>query len=29
MVLARFFWRLFEATGNVQAYLMYRRLQLH
>ncbi|MGE5561016.1 MAG: YqzL family protein [Chloroflexota bacterium] len=28
-MLAAFFWRLFEATGNVHAYLLYRRFQLH
>ncbi|WP_151191995.1 YqzL family protein [Desulfotomaculum copahuensis] len=26
---AEFFWRLFEATGSVRAYMLYRRLALH
>ena len=26
---AEFFWRLFEATGSVRAYILYRRLALH
>jgi hypothetical protein len=26
---AEFFWRLFEATGSVSAYILYRRLVLH
>ncbi|MCD5405090.1 MAG: YqzL family protein [Desulfotomaculum sp.] len=23
---ADFFWRLFEATGSIRAYMMYRRM---
>lgn len=26
---AEFFWRLFEATGSVLAYILYRRLAVH
>ncbi|MBU4532040.1 MAG: YqzL family protein [Eubacteriales bacterium] len=26
---AEFFWRLFETTGSVKAYMLYRRLVLH
>lgn len=26
MLPAEFFWRVFEATGSVIAYLLYRRL---
>ncbi|MFZ5597522.1 MAG: YqzL family protein [Bacillota bacterium] len=26
---ADFFWRLFEATGSVNAYMLYRRMALH
>ncbi|WP_092475556.1 YqzL family protein [Desulfotruncus arcticus] len=26
---ADFFWKLFEATGSVRAYILYRRLALH
>ncbi|MCL6558501.1 MAG: YqzL family protein [Firmicutes bacterium] len=26
---ADFFWRLFEATGSVSAYILYRKLALH
>ncbi|MBO8129460.1 MAG: YqzL family protein [Peptococcaceae bacterium] len=26
---ADFFWRLFEATGSVSAYMLYRRLAFH
>jgi len=25
---ADFFWRLFEATGSIKAYIIYRRLAL-
>lgn len=25
---ADFFWRLFEATGSITAYLIYRRLRI-
>lgn len=28
MVTAEFFWRMFEATGSVVAYLVYKRLRL-
>ncbi|MDP3050713.1 MAG: YqzL family protein [Eubacteriales bacterium] len=26
---AEFLWRLFETTGSVKAYMLYRRLVLH
>ncbi|WP_081411036.1 YqzL family protein [Desulfotruncus alcoholivorax] len=26
---ADFFWKLFEATGSVRAYILYRRLAVH
>ncbi|MBC7107150.1 MAG: YqzL family protein [Firmicutes bacterium] len=26
---ADFFWRLFEMTGSIRAYILYRRLALH
>ncbi|WP_126309749.1 YqzL family protein [Methylomusa anaerophila] len=26
MVAAEFFWRVFEATGSIAAYLWYKRL---
>ncbi|HHW42434.1 MAG: YqzL family protein [Thermoanaerobacteraceae bacterium] len=26
---AEFFWRLFEATGSIRAYILYRRFALH
>lgn len=26
---AEFFWRLFETTGSIRAYILYRRLALH
>ncbi|MGI6129217.1 MAG: YqzL family protein [bacterium] len=29
MMTADFFWRLFESTGSVIAYLVYRKLMLH
>ncbi|MCL6450484.1 MAG: YqzL family protein [Acetobacteraceae bacterium] len=28
VLLADFFWRLFEATGSIRAYLLYKRLSL-
>ncbi|HHT02638.1 MAG TPA: YqzL family protein [Firmicutes bacterium] len=28
MLTAEFFWSLFEATGSVTAYLLYRQLAL-
>ncbi|GBG55116.1 hypothetical protein SDC9_207735 [bioreactor metagenome] len=28
MVTAEFFWRVFEATGSIAAYLLYKRLML-
>lgn len=28
MVTAEFFWRMFEATGSVVAYLVYKRLMV-
>ncbi|HEY8424390.1 MAG TPA: YqzL family protein [Limnochordales bacterium] len=27
MLTADFFWRLFEATGSITAYLLYRQLK--
>ncbi|HHY47122.1 MAG TPA: YqzL family protein [Firmicutes bacterium] len=27
MLTADFFWRIFEVTGSITAYLMYRRLR--
>ncbi|MGI6491449.1 MAG: YqzL family protein [Peptococcaceae bacterium] len=29
LLTAEFFWRLFEATGSVRAYMLYRRMVLH
>ncbi|MEW5954477.1 MAG: YqzL family protein [Bacillota bacterium] len=29
LLTADFFWRLFEATGSVRAYMLYRRLAVH
>ncbi|MEG6512488.1 YqzL family protein [Desulforamulus ruminis] len=29
LLTAEFFWRLFEATGSVNAYMLYRKLALH
>ncbi|WP_084170990.1 YqzL family protein [Desulfofalx alkaliphila] len=26
---AEFFWRLFEATGSVRAYMLYKRMIVH
>ncbi|HWJ03303.1 MAG TPA: YqzL family protein [Verrucomicrobiae bacterium] len=26
---ADFFWRIFEATGSLKAYLMYKNLLIH
>ncbi|MEW6273714.1 MAG: YqzL family protein [Bacillota bacterium] len=26
---AEFFWRLFEATGSIKAYMLYKRFALH
>ncbi|MEW5762779.1 MAG: YqzL family protein [Bacillota bacterium] len=26
---ADFFWRLFEATGSIKAYVLYRKLAFH
>ncbi|WP_083939792.1 YqzL family protein [Desulfoscipio gibsoniae] len=26
---ADFFWRLFESTGSIRAYMLYRRLIVH
>lgn len=28
MLTADFFWRIFEATGSIVAYLVYKRLSL-
>ncbi|MCL2337473.1 MAG: YqzL family protein [Firmicutes bacterium] len=28
-ITADFFWRLFEATGSIRAYILYRRLAVH
>lgn len=28
MLTAEFFWRIFEATGSITAYLIYRRLKV-
>ncbi|HEY3423652.1 MAG TPA: YqzL family protein [Negativicutes bacterium] len=28
MVTAEFFWKIFEATGSIAAYLLYKRLML-
>ncbi|QJW46157.1 YqzL family protein [bacterium BFN5] len=28
MVTAELFWRVFEATGSIAAYLLYKRLML-
>ncbi|WP_071934012.1 YqzL family protein [Sporolituus thermophilus] len=28
VVTAEFFWRMFEATGSIAAYLLYKRLML-
>ena len=28
MLTADFFWRLFEATGSIAAYILYKRLML-
>lgn len=29
MLTADFFWRMFEATGSIAAYMFYRRLMIH
>ncbi|MCQ2559658.1 MAG: YqzL family protein [Clostridia bacterium] len=29
LLTADFIWRLFEATGSINAYMIYRRLALH
>ncbi|MDD4169798.1 MAG: YqzL family protein [Desulfotomaculaceae bacterium] len=29
LLTAEFFWRLFEATGSVRAYILYRRMVIH
>ncbi|MGE5576557.1 MAG: YqzL family protein [Syntrophothermus sp.] len=29
MLTADFFWKLFEATGSITAYLLYRELVSH
>ncbi|WP_282442325.1 MULTISPECIES: YqzL family protein [Pelotomaculum] len=29
LLTAEFFWRMFEATGSVRAYMLYRRLAIH
>ncbi|NLC11899.1 MAG: YqzL family protein [Firmicutes bacterium] len=29
MLTADYFWKLFEKTGSVAAYLLYKRLVLH
>ncbi|MEW5920606.1 MAG: YqzL family protein [Bacillota bacterium] len=29
MLTAEFFWKLFESTGSVAAYLLYKRLLSH
>ncbi|MFZ5641763.1 MAG: YqzL family protein [Bacillota bacterium] len=26
---AEFFWRMFEATGSITAYILYKRLAVH
>ncbi|ACX51687.1 hypothetical protein Adeg_0538 [Ammonifex degensii KC4] len=26
---AELFWKLFEVTGSIRAYILYRRLRLH
>ncbi|WP_152908973.1 MULTISPECIES: YqzL family protein [Thermincola] len=26
---AEFFWRIFEATGSITAYILYKRLAVH
>ncbi|WP_143122576.1 YqzL family protein [Sporomusa acidovorans] len=28
MLTAEFFWRMFEATGSIAAYLWYKRLMM-
>ncbi|MCX7781334.1 MAG: YqzL family protein [Negativicutes bacterium] len=28
MLTADFFWKLFEATGSIAAYILYKRLML-
>ncbi|NLC06834.1 MAG: YqzL family protein [Syntrophomonadaceae bacterium] len=28
MLPAEFFWRIFEATGSIVAYIMYRKLMV-
>jgi len=28
LVTADFFWKLFEATGSIAAYLLYKRLMI-
>jgi len=28
LVTADFFWRMFEATGSIAAYLLYKRLMI-
>ncbi|HHV61097.1 MAG TPA: YqzL family protein [Firmicutes bacterium] len=28
LLTADFFWRIFEATGSITAYLIYRRLRM-
>ncbi|WP_371369605.1 YqzL family protein [Sporomusa rhizae] len=28
MMTAEFFWRMFEATGSIAAYLWYKRLMM-
>lgn len=28
MMTADFFWRMFEATGSIAAYILYKRLML-
>ncbi|MCF8011375.1 MAG: YqzL family protein [Clostridiales bacterium] len=29
MLTAEFFWRLFEATGSIRAYMLYKKLVVH
>ncbi|MCL6638244.1 MAG: YqzL family protein [Firmicutes bacterium] len=29
LLTAEFFWRLFEATGSIRAYILYRRFAVH
>ncbi|WP_366922632.1 YqzL family protein [Metallumcola ferriviriculae] len=29
MLPAEFFWRVFELTGSIKAYMIYRKLAVH